>query len=246
MLLVNSDGATTSELNDEFKSADIVDYAYTPSSQSSGSWPTLQKLIDDNKRLVTFVASLEGSNSAAPYLMSEWDYIFENPYDVTSPANFSCTPDRPSSVKGDLSAATKYMPLMNHFLYSTTVLDIEYPNSSYVSTTNAPSGGEGNLGDAADQCKQAWGRQPTFILVDFADKGPAIDTVDKLNNVKNPVGRKNTTSPAVTSGASASSNVFKGLLELAAKAKSGANPGMGAWVWVGGDWGGLLGGGLTL
>lgn len=202
-------------------------------------------MIDDGTRLVTFIASVENS-AQAPYLLDEWDYIFENPYDVTSPTNFSCIPDRPSSVKGNLGSATSSnrLPLMNHFLYSTSFFDIQYPNSSYVSTTNAPSGGVGNLGDAASECQKAYGRQPTFILVDFFDKGPAIDTVDKLNGVKDPVGRTDLSSKS--NSASTSSNVYKGLIELAAKARSGANPKMGEWVWVGGEWGGLLGGGITL
>lgn len=245
ILLVNSDDASASELDTEFKAANIVDYAYKPKSQSANSWPTLQELINDGTRLMTFVASVDNS-AQAPYLMNEFNYIFENPYEVTTPTNFSCTPDRPTSVKDNLSSAlsSNRLPLMNHFLYSTSFFDIQYPNSSYVSTTNAPSGGVGNLGDAASKCQKAYGRPPAFILVDFFNKGPAIDTVDKLNGVQDPVGRSDLSSQ--TSGASGNSNVFKGLVELAAKAKGGANPKMGEWVWVGGDWGGLLGGGITL
>lgn len=201
---------------------------------------------------MVFVASLD-SNTDAPYLMDEFSFLFENPYDVTSPSNFSCNPDRPASVKNDLSAAisSNRLPLMNHFLYATTILNIEYPNSTYVTTTNAPSGGVGNLGDTATKCQSAYGRQPAFILVDFFDKGPAIDTVDKLNNVTSPDGRTNLTtssssSTTQTSSASTYSNVFKGLVELVQQAKSGSNPSMGDWVWVGGDWGSLLGGGITM
>lgn len=247
LLLVNSDDATASELDAEFQAANIVDYAYKPTSQTApSSWPTLQELINDGTRLMTFVASVD-SSSQAPYLMDEWNYIFENPYDVTSPANFSCTVDRPSKVKGNPSSAVaaNMLPLMNHFLYSTSFFDIQYPNDSYVGTTNAPSGGLGNLGDAATKCKNAYGRQPAFILVDFFNKGPAIETVDKLNGVTNPVGRSDTSS-SQTSSASTYSNVFKGLVDLVDKVKSGADPSMGEWVWAGGEWGGLLGGGITL
>ncbi|RMJ25368.1 hypothetical protein PHISP_03764 [Aspergillus sp. HF37] len=247
VLLVNSDSATAAELDKEFQTAELVDYAYKPKSQAaSGSWPTLQELINDGTRLMTFVASVDTS-AQAPYLMDEWDYVFENPYEVTSPYNFSCTPDRPSSVKGDLSAAlsSNRLPLMNHFLYADGILDIQYPNVSYVSTTNAPSGDVGNLGDAAAKCKKMYNRAPAFILVDFATKGPAIATVDKLNNVQDPVGRSDA-AKSQTSGASTINNVFSGLVELASKARAGANPSMGQWVWVGGQWGGLLGGGLTM
>ncbi|PYH96780.1 hypothetical protein BO71DRAFT_348340 [Aspergillus ellipticus CBS 707.79] len=252
VLLVNSDDATASDLHSEFETADIGNYTYTPTSQTSApsSWPTLQELINDGTRLVTFVASLDASNNTvAPYLMDEFTYIWENPYDVTSPSNFSCQPDRPTSVKNELSSAlsSNRLPFMNHFLYETSILDIETPNSSYVSTTNAPSGGTGNLGDTATTCKSDYsGRQPTFILVDFFNKGPAIDTVDKLNNVTNASGRTNLTSVAATSSASTYSNVFKGLVEVVQKAKDGANPSMGEWIWAGGDWGSLLSGGIAL
>lgn len=243
ILLVN-DGASASEIHSSYKSAGLDSYAYTPSSTS---WPTLQKMIDDNKRLVTFVTSIGSTSGESSYLLNEWDYVWENSYDVTSASNFSCAPDRPTSVQGDISAAmqSNKLPLMNHFLYQTTILDIEYPNSSYVSTTNAPSGGTGNLGDTAKTCQQQYGRQPTFILVDFFNEGPAIETVDSLNNVTNPVGRKELSSSA-TSGGSTYSNVFKGLVEMVNKAKSGDTVSMGDWIWVGGDWGSLLGGGIAL
>lgn len=252
ILLVNSDDATASDLNTEFTTANITDYAYKPTTQGTAptTWPTLQTMIDDGKRLVVFVASLETSASY-PYLMSEWSYIWENPYDVTSASNFTCEVDRPSTYKGNSASAlsANLLPLMNHFLYSNNlaILDVEYPNSSYVGTTNAASGGTGNLGTAATTCKKAWnGRQPTFIMVDFFNRGPAIDTVDNLNNVTNAVGRKSvSTSASSTSDASSTSNVFKALVELAASARSGTSVSMGNWVWTGGNWGNLLGGGIS-
>ncbi|KAL4804453.1 PLC-like phosphodiesterase [Aspergillus unguis] len=250
VLLVNSDSATASDLNSEFEAANITDYAYQPTSTSApSSWPTLQELINDGKRLMTFVASLD-DNTDAPYLMDEFTYVFENSYDVTSPSNFSCTADRPSSVKGNAASAisSNMLPLQNHFLYQTVILDYQSPNESYVDTTNAPSGGVGNLGDAASECKENWGRQPAFILVDFFDKGPAIDTVDSLNGVTNAVGRTNVSQIAEDQESSAStySNVFKGLVDLVRSAQAGANPSMGEWIWAGGDWGEILGGGISL
>ncbi|KAF7715128.1 Uncharacterized protein PECH_007436 [Penicillium ucsense] len=254
VLLVNSDGASAAELGAEFTTANVTNYAYQPESLTTApaSWPTLQTMINSGKRLVVFATPLTTSTSY-PYLMSEFDFIWENNYDVTTPANFSCEPNRPSSLAGSMSTAlsSNRLPFMNHFLYSTdlAVLQIEYPNASYVSTTNAPSGGNGNLGTAATTCKAAYsGRQPTFILVDFFNKGPALDTVDSLNNVTNAVGRTTvSSSPSSTSSSDASmiGNVFKGLVELANSAKSGASPSMGAWIWAGGNWNSVLGGGIS-
>ncbi|KAJ5832946.1 hypothetical protein N7474_001257 [Penicillium riverlandense] len=158
----------------------------------------------------------------------------------------------PPAVAGDISKAlsSDRLPLMNHFLYSEDLsfIGVEYPNASYVSTTNAPSGGVGNLGSTATKCKSAWGgRQPTFILVDFFNKGPAIDTVDSLNNVTNAVGRPSGSASNSThsSAGSTTGNVFTALVHLAKSARSGATPSIGNWVWVGGNWGSLLGGGIS-
>ncbi|CAL8580986.1 hypothetical protein XPA_006699 [Xanthoria parietina] len=89
ILLVNSDLATRSDLDGEFEAAAITSYAYTPSSTTavSISWPTLDELIASGKRLITFVADLAPS-MAAPYLMDEFTFIFENPYSVTSLSKF--------------------------------------------------------------------------------------------------------------------------------------------------------------
>ena len=241
---MNSEGASSSDLSGEFQAAGIDKYAYKPASQSPpSSWPTLQDLINKNTRLMTFVASLSGSNAAAPYLMDEFTFIFENNYDIKSPSSFSCDPDRPPSIKGNTQSAlsSNRLPFMNHFLYQTSFLGMETPNISYVGVTNAPAGGEGNLGDAATQCKTAYNRQPAFILVDFFDQGPAISTVDKLNGVTDAVGRKN----PQTEQQQANSHVFQGLLDLVNKASSGGNPSSGEWIWAGGDWD-SAGGGISL
>lgn len=249
ILLVNSDGATAAELNTEFTTANITDYAYEPESQGTApkSWPTLQTMIDDGKRLVVFVASVTTSESY-PYLMDEFAYVWENPYDTNSASNFSCEVDRPSTYSTPTAAlSANLLPLMNHFLYSSDLakFDIDYPNSSYVGTTNAASGGTGNLGDTASTCKKEWGgRQPSFVLVDFFNRGPAIDAVDSLNGVTDPVGRKSV-SESATGGASSSSSVYKGLVDLAESARSGSKVTMGNWIWAGGNWGNLLGGGIS-
>ncbi len=246
---MNSDDASASDLDSQFKSSGITKYSYTPESTSSvpSSWPTLQELISQDTRLLTFVASLSpSSNTVAPYLMDEFTYIWENPYDNSSPSNFSCLPDRPTIVKGSITAATSSgrMALMNHFLYSTEAFGIEQPNVDAVNTTNAPNGGVGNLGSTASKCKSAIGKAPTFILVDFFDQGPALATVDQLNGIT-AVGRTSVpdsnSEVSHTSGAGKKSNIFKGLTDLTNSVSKGAKPTLGNWIWVGGNWGAALG-----
>lgn len=197
ILLVNSDDSNATFISDSFTASGIDEYAYNPGTNASApeTWPTLAELIANGTRLMTFVASLDSTASdadVAPYLMDEFTYIFENPYDVTSASNFSCEPERPTAVSGDTSSALSQnlLPFMNHMLYETQILGIEEPDVDYVNVTNAPSGDTGNLGDTATECKSAYGgRQPTFVLVDFFDQGPAIETVDSLNNVTDATGR---------------------------------------------------------
>ncbi|KAI7217647.1 hypothetical protein KC365_g12869 [Hortaea werneckii] len=206
VLLVNGAGASASDLAAEYETAGIGDIAYTPISSSSSSsasnsasnaasssseWPTLQNLIDQGTRMVNFVADLD-DNSGASYLLNQYDYVFENDYNNVSPSDFSCDASRPASVANNAQQALYLglMPLMNHFLYAeVAAFGIQYPNTSYITTTNAPSGGTGNLGASASRCSSEYGRAPTFIVVDFFNVGPAIETVDSLNGVTNPVGR---------------------------------------------------------
>ena len=232
LLLVNSDDATTASIAAEFALADLTSYTFQPTSTTTSSnpgaseWPTLQTLIDANTRLVTFVASLADDGSAAPYLMNEFDYIFENSYNNTSPSDFSCVPDRPASVAGSIQASTTQglMPLLNHFLYtdlatSGALAGVQIPDVDAAYTTNAPTGsancteGTGCLGTVAQGCADAYGQAPSYVLVDWFNVGPAIATVDALNGVAEDdvVGRQGVSgvaaAPAADGVASSSSSV---------------------------------------
>ncbi|KAK3050705.1 hypothetical protein LTR09_008071 [Extremus antarcticus] len=195
LLLVNGVNALGSELTAQYDAAGITSsLAYTPSGPSSTSqnWPTLQSLISSGTRLINFVPDLN-ENSGAPFLMNEWNYVFENDYEITSPSDFSCDLNRPANLinRTPQAVSNGMMPLMNHFLYHTdegSLFSIEQPNATYVTTTNGEAG-LGNLGTAAETCRSTYGRAPTFILVDFWNVGPAIATVDQLNGVSSPVGR---------------------------------------------------------
>lgn len=168
---VNSDETSASDLAAQYEAAGITDLAYTPSGSTADSqtWPTLQSLISSGKRLVNFVDSGVEDNSVAPYLMPEFSYIFENPYDVTRANQFVCGANRPSNLiaKTADAVSSKMMPFMNHFLYENAGLGIQMPAVANTTITNAPSGGLGTLGYHATQCTQEYGRAPTFVLVDY-------------------------------------------------------------------------------
>lgn len=194
ILLVNSDDFTAAQLHQQFVAAKLSSYGYVPPQNTAAieTWPTLQTLITSNKRLVTFVADMNPADTkaaGAPYLLNEFSFVFENPYQVTSATNFTCTPDRPTEVHGQLTKAISSgrLSLVNHFLDLQEPFGIVVPDIANVKLTNSQTG-IGALGVHAKDCAQKFGKQPNFLLVDFFDQGPAINTVDTMNGIT-PVGR---------------------------------------------------------
>jgi hypothetical protein len=212
ILLVNSDEATASDLAAEYEAAGVDSYSYVPSSASATTtWPTLQELISSNTRLVNFVASLD-DNTAASYLLDEFTYVFENSYQNSQLSDFSCKPDRPTGLSS--GSVGGRMGLMNHFLYSDMAFGIQTPNVANLTTTNAPGNSTGMLGLQLGQCTTEYGTQPTFVLVDFFNVGPAIESVDTANGVTNAVGR---------------TSVSKEVLSESDESAAGANAAFGYW-----------------
>lgn len=244
ILIVNSDDASPSDLNTHFSNAGIIPHAYVPPSTSTTQteWPTLSSLIQAQKRLMVFVASLDPDTITpeTSYLMDEFTFIFENDFDNTSPSDFSCTPDRPSSVKGNSATAISagLMPMMNHFLYRDSAFDIQTPDRANLNLTNSPASvTEGQLGFAAAECTTEYGKPPTFILVDFFDEGPSIAAVDALNGVTSPVGRTPVPARDHNEAEGGRDDVtFSGVEDLVEQVNNGQVPTLGAWIWGAGKW----------
>ncbi|KAL5117010.1 hypothetical protein ACEQ8H_005096 [Pleosporales sp. CAS-2024a] len=194
LLIVNSDDADAATLGSQFAASGIDQLAYTPPSLSSPptQWPTLSALISNRTRLLTFVASLAAPPSPQyPYLMDEFTFLFENPFENTTPATYACNPDRPTSLRDNPLAAAQSdrLFLMNHMLYTQQSFGIQTTNLSYANRTNAQTG-EGSLGAHIKNCSAVYGgAKPVFVLVDWSNLGPAIASVDEANGVSDPVGR---------------------------------------------------------
>lgn len=206
LLLVNSDDLDVTEFGTAFEASDIASYGYSPSTD--GTWPTLQTMIDADTRLVTFIAAINASTTY-PYLLNEWDYVFETAYDITSNMAFNCSLDRPTSLSDASTAISSgYLPLMNHFRYKSITSSAEIPNVDDIATTNSPNTTlVSSLAYEAAQCSTEWGTAPVFALVDFYDRGPAIDTADQLNGIT-ATGR--TASTESVSGASSTLGLVDG------------------------------------
>jgi hypothetical protein len=74
-------------------------------------------MIDKGQRLVSFVAPVEPDPENAPYLIDEFDFVWENNYMVTDPSNFTCQPDRPGNLTVESEKTPGRLLLMNDFLY---------------------------------------------------------------------------------------------------------------------------------
>ncbi|KAJ4414594.1 hypothetical protein N0V82_007836 [Gnomoniopsis sp. IMI 355080] len=221
LLLVNSDDEDVSTFGEAFTSSNISTYGYTPATSSATTdWPTLQTMIDDGERLVTFIAAINASTTY-PYLLNEWDYVFETAYEITSFTNFNCSLDRPTSLSSaDDAISAGYLPLMNHFLYKSITSSAMLPNVDAIATTNSDNTTmPGALAFEAYDCNSEWGTAPVFALVDFYSVGPAIDTADMLNGIT-ATGRTSSEASVASSAASRTGRMSDVMVALAVVALS--------------------------
>ncbi|KAJ5573438.1 uncharacterized protein N7459_007865 [Penicillium hispanicum] len=187
LLLTNGDSVSITEFGDTFSSAGITDYAFVPSSNplSIGSWPTLGDLISSGKRLVVFLVSQTlttifprvdygADTSKVDYILDEFDYYFETPYDVTDSSFSNCSIDRPAG-----ASASGRMYIVNHFL-DVDILGADVPDRDAASKTNAVSG-TGSIGAQAAECEALYDRAPNAVLADFVDQGDVIGAQNQMN-----------------------------------------------------------------
>ncbi|KAI7871703.1 PLC-like phosphodiesterase [Spinellus fusiger] len=165
----------TEHFNALYQASGILDYSYV---QPVGSltWPTLQELITSGKRVINFL-DLGADQGELPWLMSQFNYVFETPYNNQNESSFSCVIDRPTNPPTPASM----MYVMNHFLYgslSIGSIPIEIPQKGSANVTNADS-----LLKQSNTCTTTFGRHPNFLEIDFYNKGNTLQIAAQLNNV---------------------------------------------------------------
>ncbi|KAJ5712848.1 uncharacterized protein N7483_010029 [Penicillium malachiteum] len=175
VLLTNGDSVGISTFGSTFSSSGIDSYTYVPPSEplAIGDWPTLGDLISSGKRLVAFL-DYGADTSTVDYILDEFAYYFETPYDVTDKTFSNCSIDRPAG-----ASASGRMYLVNHYL-DLDILGIDIPDRGAAGTTNAATG-EGSLGAQATECEGIYDRAPNVMLADFVDKGAVIDAQNQIN-----------------------------------------------------------------
>ena len=178
LLLTNGDSLGVSEFDSAFQSSGLVPSIYVPTSDAPlnlSAWPTLQEMITTNNRLVTFLDY--GANATlVPYLLDEFAFFFETPYDTTDPTFPECSIDRPPGADAD-----GRMYIVNHFL-DLNISGILIPNVPADNVTNAATG-TGSIGAQVDLCEGLYQRAPKGVLVDNFDKGDVFAAQNAANGL---------------------------------------------------------------
>lgn len=112
--------------------------------------------------------------ATVPYILDEFAYYFETPFDVTNASFPDCSINRPPGASAD-----GRMYIVNHFL-DVDVLGALIPDRDAADTTNAATG-NGSIGAQAALCESLYHRPPNVVLVDFTDKGDIFAAQDALN-----------------------------------------------------------------
>ncbi|KAK1762347.1 PLC-like phosphodiesterase [Phialemonium atrogriseum] len=173
LLLTNGDAIPVSQFGNVFSATGLDKYAYTPEGTLTlDQWPTLQAMIDSGNRLVVFMDYHSDTNSV-PYILDEFAYFYETPFDTTDKNFPQCTLDRPAGAGAD-----GRMGIVNHFL-DVDILGILIPDRIHASTTNSVS----SIVAQANLCLQNWGRLPNVVLLDWINEGDAIGAQNVLNHL---------------------------------------------------------------
>jgi hypothetical protein len=118
-----------------------------------------------------------------PYLLDEFNYFFETPFDTTDPDFAQCKIDRPNKVNGDGKSS---MYIVNHYLDIQVVnlgsLDLLVPDRDNAAKTNSATG-PGSIGSQANLCVGLHGRNPNVVLIDYFGRGNAIAAQNTMNGV---------------------------------------------------------------
>ncbi|KAI0717258.1 PLC-like phosphodiesterase [Cerioporus squamosus] len=179
LIFTNPEGASLKDLWDPpFQASGIADLAYVPPHlpMKQSEWPTLNDMISSGKRVVVFLDAGADTDRSVPYILPEFQMVWETPFSVTD-ASFPCSVDR---INGSLSTED-HMYMINHSLnkdvFGTGIIVSDPLDAS--TTNGVPS----ILANAAGCEGFAAGRAPNFVLLDFVNIGDGAKAVDQLNGL---------------------------------------------------------------
>lgn len=169
VLLTNGDNLGMDKFDAEFTKSGVKKYVYTPPSTNLAidKWPTFGDMIASGQRLVVFM-DYGADPTHYPYILDEFAYMFETPFDTTDPNFAQCKVDRPANANPD-----GRMYLVNHNLDIDLLHngDILIPDHPDVAKTNAATGNPSSIMNQSNLCNDIYKRYPRVVILDYVDAG---------------------------------------------------------------------------
>ncbi|MBC8475018.1 MAG: T9SS type A sorting domain-containing protein [Bacteroidetes bacterium] len=164
------------DIESELLNTGLMPYVYT--HLDGVAWPTLQEMINLNKRLVVFSDVADASASQAWYHYV-WDFAVETHYSVNNVNDFTDAYNRGDSLND--------LYIFNHFVTNGVT-------GTGMDTESAIANEYNFLLNRIELNNLLKGKFPNFITVDFFELGNALDVVNTLNggylglhhSIKNP------------------------------------------------------------
>lgn len=156
---------TSNALGDALNVAGLMPFLFEKDSITD--WPTLQEMIDMDKRLVVFSESDNGNPTQLWYHYI-WNHAVETDYANNAISDFSCEFNR-----GD---PANDLFILNHFITDAT-LGVGLPLEA--ETVNANP----YFINRVLQCQTEAGKFPNFIAVDFYEQGNSLSVVNAMNGL---------------------------------------------------------------
>lgn len=157
---------SANDIEAEMNLTGLLPYAYE--HQSGTEWPTLQEMIDSNKRCVVF-SDVDDASSSQGWYHYMWTNMVETHFSNNDISDFSCDFNRGDSINN--------LFILNHFL-TNGLLGTGLEAESEIVNSNP------FFINRALQCQQEKAKFPNFVTVDFVELGDSKLVVDQLNGIE--------------------------------------------------------------
>jgi len=163
LVFLYQDSISMSDLEADFKTSGLIEYAYA--HDSSEAWPTIEDLIQAEKRLIVTTEHGKGPPNWVHHL---WDVAWDTPYSFDTKEDFTCDHNR--------GKPGNPFFLMNHWLSGPYGL----PSQDEAAIANNHE----LMFERAMECWSQNNQRPNFIAVDWYEEGDLFQVVAELNDSK--------------------------------------------------------------
>lgn len=150
-------------VEEAFINTDLLPYVHE--QESDDPWPTLQEMIDADKRLVV-LSDRDDAPAGEDWYHYVWEYAVETPFSNNSNSDFTCEFNRGNPDNG--------LFILNHFATD--------PNLGIGRTDLSELANEFDFFyNRADECWNTLGKFPNFLTIDFHELGDVFEVADSVN-----------------------------------------------------------------